>query len=55
MGLNHIFAKENSTLIEFRLSYNEGMLSQCNLYVYHNATLTKEESIYASVSMGSEI
>ena len=31
------------------------MLSPCNPYVYHNALLTKEERIYASVSIRSEI
>ena len=29
------------------------MLLPCNLYVYHEASLTKEEIIYASVSIGS--
>ena len=41
--------KENTAFIAFGLPYNAGMLSLCNLYVYHNATLTKEESIYASI------
>ena len=53
----HIFTNESTKLIAFELPYNEGMLSPCNLHVnvYHNATLTKEEIIYASVSIVSEI
>ena len=50
--------KESTTkLLAFGLPYNAGMLSPCNLYihVYLNATLTKEERIYASVSIVSEI
>ena len=52
-----VFTKENTKLIHvaFEQTYNAGMLSPCNLYVYHNASLTKEERIYASVSIGSEI
>ena len=48
---------ENTKLIHiaFGLPYNASMLSPCNLYVYHNASLTKEERIYASVSIGSGI
>ena len=57
MDWYHIFTKESTKLIAFGLPYNAGMLSLCNLYVYvyHNATLTKEERIYASVSVVSEI
>ena len=55
MGWYHLFTKENTKLIAFGLSLNAGMLSPCNIYVYYNATLTKEERIGASVSIGSEI
>ena len=55
MGWYHIFTKENTKIIAFGLPNNAGMLSPCNLYVYHNTTLTKEERIYASVSIGSKI
>ena len=50
----YISTKENTKLIAFGLPYNAGMLSPCNLYVYHNATLTNER-IYATVSIVSEI
>ena len=61
MGWFHIFMKERTTkLLAFGLPYNAGMLSPCNLsnlyiHVYLNATVTKEERIYASVSIVSEI
>ena len=55
MGRYQIFSKENTKLNAFGLSYNAGMLSPCNLHVYHNATRTKEERTYASVSIGSKI
>ena len=57
MGWYHIFTKVNTKLIHVALGlpYNAGMLSPFNLYVYHNATLTKEERIYAFVSIGGEI
>ena len=49
-----IFTRENTKLIAFGLHYNAGMLSPCNLYLHHNATLTKER-IYAPVSIVREI
>ena len=57
MGWYHIFTKESTKLKAFGPPYKAGLLSPCNLYVhvYHNATLTKEERIYASVSIVSEI
>ena len=57
MGWYHIFTKESTKLIAFGLPYNECMLSLCNLHVhvYHTATQTKEERIYASVSIVSEV
>ena len=57
MGWYHIFTKENTKLINvaFGLPYDAGTLSPCNLYVYHNASLTKEERVYASVLIGREI
>ena len=54
-GLVSHITKENAKFRAFELPYNEGMLSLCNLYVYHNATLKKEGRIYVSVSVGSEI
>ena len=54
MGWYQIFTKDNTKLIAFGLPYNAGTLSPCNLYVYHIATLTKEERIYAYVSIRSE-
>ena len=57
MGWYHIFTNESTKFIAFGLPYNAGVPSLCNLYVhvYHSGTLKKEERIYASVSIVSEI
>ena len=47
-GLVSHITKENATLRAFELPHNEDMLSLCNLYVYHNATLKKAEYMYLS-------